>query len=250
MAQNIYDNQQFFEGYSKMERSVNGLDGANEWPRLRGFLPQLTGSHILDLGCGFGWFARWAKEQGAETVHAVDISQNMLDRARDMNEQGKHDGITYQLADLDGLRLPEGDAGRYDLVFSSLTFHYLDHLPELVAEISRVLKPKGKFVFSVEHPIYTAPSKPGIEVDPETGVKYWPLNDYQKEGLRLTNWMVDGVRKHHRTTATYLNILLSTGFALANFDEWHPSPEQLETHPNWDSEIIRPTFLLIGATKQ
>lgn len=118
MSQNIYDNPEFFEVYSKMKRSVSGLEGANEWPRLRTFVPNLTGRRVLDLGCGFGWFARWAKEQGAEAVHGVDISQNMLDRARRLDEEGKHDGITYQLADLDGLRLPERDSGAYDIVLA------------------------------------------------------------------------------------------------------------------------------------
>lgn len=251
MSQNIYDNPGFFELYSKMQRSVSGLEGANEWPRLRSFIPNLTGRRVLDLGCGFGWFARWAKEQGAEAVHGVDISQNMLERARRLSEEGKHDGITYQLADLDGLRLPERDNGAYDMVFSSLAFHYLEHLPDLIGEAHRVLKQQGRFVFSVEHPIYTAPSRPGIvEVEGEPGSKYWPLNDYQKEGLRVTNWMAEGVRKYHRTASTYINILLAAKFELTDLDEWHPSPEELASHPSWDSEIVRPTFLLIGATKK
>jgi SAM-dependent methyltransferase len=65
MAQNIYDNEEFFEGYSRLPRSVEGLDGAPEWPALRALLPDLRGLDVLDLGCGFGWFCRWARGQGA-----------------------------------------------------------------------------------------------------------------------------------------------------------------------------------------
>ena len=82
MPQNIYDRPEFFDGYSRMDRSVRGLDGAPEWPAMRALLPDLRDKRILDLGCGFGWFARWAVEQGAASVLGVDLSENMLARAR------------------------------------------------------------------------------------------------------------------------------------------------------------------------
>ncbi|QMR74849.1 hypothetical protein [Enterobacter sp. RHBSTW-00175] len=41
MAQNIYDNPAFFEGYAQLPRSVHGLDGAPEWPSLNAMLPEL-----------------------------------------------------------------------------------------------------------------------------------------------------------------------------------------------------------------
>ena len=50
MTQNIYDNATFFEGYSRLPRSVEGLDGAPEWPTLRALLPALDGQRMLDLG--------------------------------------------------------------------------------------------------------------------------------------------------------------------------------------------------------
>ena len=61
MTQNIYDNPEFFEGYSRLSRSVEGLDGAAEWPALKALLPELRGLRVVDLGCGFGWFCRWAR---------------------------------------------------------------------------------------------------------------------------------------------------------------------------------------------
>ena len=68
MAQNIYDDPTFFAGYSQLPRQVHGLDAAPEWPALRTMLPDLTGKRVVDLGCGFGWFARWAREHGAASV--------------------------------------------------------------------------------------------------------------------------------------------------------------------------------------
>ena len=80
MAQNIYDNPAFFEGYAQLPRSVQGLDGAPEWPALRAMLPDLTGKSVIDLGCGYGWFCRAARELGASDVTGVDISEKMLAR--------------------------------------------------------------------------------------------------------------------------------------------------------------------------
>ncbi|KAI1460446.1 methyltransferase type 11 [Annulohypoxylon moriforme] len=243
MPQNIYDRNDFFERYITLDRQVKGLTGAREWPQLRALLPNLDGLDILDLGCGFGWFSRFARENGAASVRAIDFSQNMLDKAHEMTDDEK---IKYERDDLDELKLLEN---QYDLVFSSLALHYLINLPSLIKEISKSLKPLGRLVFSVEHPIYTAPSNPEFVVDEERKSKIWPLNDYRKEGSRTTKWFVDGVQKQHRTVGSYINILLSNGLQLIDFVEWLPTKEELKDYPASEEDVIRPKFLLVGAMK-
>ncbi|KAI1302262.1 methyltransferase domain protein [Xylaria venustula] len=244
MSQNIYDHSVFFENYIKLDRQTKGLDGAPEWPRLREMLPDLKGCRVLDLGCGFGWFSRFARSEGAAHVHGIDISSNMLNKARSMTSD---DAIVYEKADLEDLTLPKME---YDVVFSSLTFHYLASLPRLVAEVGRSLKRGGRLVFSVEHPLFTAPTTPSlVVVDQDTGRRAWQVDAYQREGLRTRNWFVENVCKQHRTMGTYINLLLDSSFRLTGFVEWCPSEEELDKHPSWDVELIRPTFLLIGATK-
>ncbi|TIO67423.1 MAG: class I SAM-dependent methyltransferase, partial [Mesorhizobium sp.] len=100
MAQNIYDKADFFEGYSRLHRSVEGLDGAPEWPVLRAMLPKVGGLSIVDLGCGFGWFCRWAGAHGAKQVLGLDLSERMLARAR---AAGSDEAIAYERVDLDEL---------------------------------------------------------------------------------------------------------------------------------------------------
>ncbi|MGO4837028.1 class I SAM-dependent methyltransferase, partial [Rhizobiaceae sp. 2RAB30] len=117
MAQNIYDQAHFFAGYSKLGRSIHGLAGAAEWPAVRALLPDLNGKHVVDLGCGFGWFARWAKEHGAADVLGLDLSENMIARARAETADPE---ILYRIADLDRLELPMGS---FDFAYSSLAFH-------------------------------------------------------------------------------------------------------------------------------
>ena len=118
LTQNIYDNPEFFENYQRLPRSLKGLPGAPEWPALRALLPALGGLRVLDLGCGFGWFSRWARQNGASRVLAIDVSRKMLARAC---AQIHDPGIRYLRGDLERVRL---QASSFDLVFSSLALHY------------------------------------------------------------------------------------------------------------------------------
>ncbi|NLR96982.1 methyltransferase domain-containing protein [Rhizobium sp. P38BS-XIX] len=239
MTQNIYDDPGFFEGYSRLQRSVQGLAGAAEWPAIRALLPDLQGLDVVDLGCGFGWFCRWAAEQGASGVLGLDVSDKMLERARQENKDSR---IRYDTADLERLQLP---AAGFDLIYSSLAFHYIEDFAGLLATIRRALKPGGRLIFSIEHPIYMAPRQPEW-LDDADGGKIWPLSDYQIEGKRLTNWLAEGVVKQHRTMGTTLNLLVKSGFTIAHVEEWSPTDEDLALHPEWVIERERPMFLLIS----
>jgi SAM-dependent methyltransferase len=242
MAQNIYDDPAFFDAYGKFRRSVEGLDGAPEWPALRTLLPPMPGLRVVDLGCGYGWFCRWARQAGAASVLGVDISEKMLERAR---SDTSDDGIRYARGDLDRLDLP---AAEFDLVHSSLAFHYVEDFAKLVAAVRRALAPNGRFVFSIEHPILMAPQQQGW-VTLADGRKVWPLDDYQREGPRVTTWLVDGVVKQHRTLATTLNTLIAHGFTVRHVDEWRPSAAQIAALPALNEELDRPMFLLVAAER-
>ena len=99
MTQNIYDNPEFFAGYSRLGRSIDGLDGAAEWPVMRAMLPDLRDRTVVDLGCGFGWFCRWARQHGAAQVLGLDVSENMLARAR---SETVDPAVRYARADWNG----------------------------------------------------------------------------------------------------------------------------------------------------
>lgn len=236
MTQNIYDNPDFHAGYSQLERSVHGLEGAAEWPVLRALLPPLINARIVDLGCGFGWFARWARSQGAASVLGLDVSEKMLERAASMTNDA---AITYRRADLESLELPPA---AFDLAFSSLAFHYIRQLDRLWHTVHQALVPDGWFVFSVEHPIHTAPSR-------QEWRGFWPLDRYMQEGERRNEWLGAEVAKQHRTTATYLNLLIDTGFTIRRVIDWSPSEAQIAARPEWDEFRHRPMFLLIAAQR-
>jgi len=82
MKQNKYDDEYFFTEYKKMERSVKGLEAAGEWHMFEPLLPPLQDKTVLDLGCGFGWHCRYAREQQASSVIGVDLSANMKEKQK------------------------------------------------------------------------------------------------------------------------------------------------------------------------
>jgi SAM-dependent methyltransferase len=242
MPQNIYDDPRFFAAYARLDRSVEGLDGAPEWPALRAQLPDLRGRQVVDLGCGYGWFCRWARERGATHVLGIDVSEKMLARARADTTDA---AISYVRADMERLDMP---AGAFDLAYSALALHYVEGLEGLVRGVHAALAPGGSFVFSVEHPIFTAPTRPAWVTD-EAGRKTWPLDAYLTEGPRVTNWLADGVVKQHRTIATTLNLLIRAGFVIDHVEEWGPTGAQIAARPSLADEYIRPTFLLVAARR-
>lgn len=241
MAQNIYDKPEFFEGYSQLGRSLHGLAGAAEWPAIRALLPDLSGKRVVDLGCGFGWFSRFARETGAAHVLGLDLSEKMIARAR---ADTSDPAIEYKIADLDELDLPEQG---FDFAYSSLAFHYVEDFARLVATIHRALAPGAHFVFTIEHPIYMASSNPGWRL--ENGERTWPVDHYSEEGPRTTDWLAKGVIKHHRTIGTTLNTLISAGFAIRHIQEWRPTEAQIAEIPALAEEVDRPMILIVKVQK-
>lgn len=239
MSQNIYDQADFFAAYSRLPRSEKGLDAAPEWPVLRGWLGDLSGARVLDLGCGFGWFCRWARGVGASEVLGLDLSRNMLAAAR---AAGADAAIRYETADLETAPIAPG---AWDLIYSSLALHYVAGIDPLFARIAAGLRPGGRFTFTVEHPLYTAPSAPGFrEID---GCRVWPLDRYLDAGPRTTDWLAPGVVKQHRPIGAYLAALLAAGLRLEHFEEWAPSLSQIRDNPTWTQGRDCPYFLLVSA---
>lgn len=136
---NIYDEIEFFERYSQMDRSQKGLAGAGEWHILKKILPHFTQKKVLDLGCGYGWHSNYAIEQGAESVLGIDGSEKMLEVAR---EKFPSEKILFKNRKIEELAF---EADTFDVVISSLVFHYIEDYPQLIKSIAKWLKEDGSW---------------------------------------------------------------------------------------------------------
>lgn len=241
MKENKYDDPAFFSQYSSMDRSVKGLQGAGEWHILKKMLPDFTRKSVLDLGCGFGWHCRYAIENGALSVTGIDISEKMLDKAKEINNLP---GIEYIRMPVEDIDFPEDN---FDIVLSSLTFHYIQSFHQICKKISHCLKPGGNFVFSVEHPVFTAYGSQDWYYDVDGKPLHWPVDRYFTEGKRESVFLGEKVVKYHKTLTTYLNDILKNGFDIKEIREPEPSKESMEQLPAMKDELRRPMMLLVSA---
>lgn len=242
--QNVYDDAAFFAGYAELRRTESGLNAALEQPALHHRLPPLRGLSVLDLGTGFGTFARHAREQGARRVVGVDVSSRMLAEARRLTSDA---GIEYVEQPIEAY---VAEPGSFDLVVSSLALHYVADYAAVAARVRDALVPGGRFVFSVEHPMVTARAEQEWLRDAAGRKDVWPVDGYASEGARHTHWFRDDVIKYHRTVATYVNTLRSSSFTLLALDEPAPSVDAIAARAELESERRRPPFLLIAAERR
>ena len=243
MKENKYDDEVFFQKYSQMLRSQKGLQGAGEWSELQKILPAFQGKSVLDLGCGYGWHCRYAAEHNAARVLGTDISEKMLSTARRINAAPQ---IEYRRAAMEDLQFA---AGTFDVVLSSLAFHYVKDFAPLVANIFDWLRPDGSFVFSVEHPVFTAYGTQDWYYDQDGKILPFPVDNYYYEGQREAIFLGERVVKYHRTLTSYLNTLLCSGFILEHVIEPQPPAEMLHLTGMKD-EMRRPMMLLVSARKK
>jgi len=143
---NDYDS--FAEAYSA-ETETNLINGYYARPAILDLAGDVAGRRILDAGCGSGLVMEALRDRGA-VVTGFDKSAGMLEQAR-RRLGGDAD---LQVAEL-GRRLPFPD-GTFDDVIASLVLHYLEDWGPALNELRRVLKPGGRLVMSVDHPLAVA----------------------------------------------------------------------------------------------
>ena len=243
MPENKYDDAAFFQKYAQMIRSKKGLAGAGEWETLQALLPAFTGKHVLDLGCGYGWHCIYAAEQGAASVVGVDLSEKMLAVAR---EKTAHPQVSYLRQAIEDI---DFTAERFDIVVSSLALHYIPSFSEVVRRVRHCLRPGGSFIFSVEHPLFTAEGSQEWHRDESGNIQHFPVDNYFFESVRETRFLGTTVTKYHRTLTTYLDGLLCNGFELQRVVEPQP-PQHMLALEGMRDELRRPMMLIVSARKK
>lgn len=154
--------------------------------------------------------------------------------------------VEYRRGDLSEF---EATDASFDIVLSSLALHYLPDFKKIAEKVFRALKSGGHFVFSVEHPVFTAEGSQEWQYDAEGKIQYFPVDRYFDEGQRTTNFLGESVTKYHRTLTTYLDDLLTSGFLIERIVEPMPSEAMLSL-PGMQDELRRPMMLIIRAKKQ
>lgn len=190
-----------------------GLDEAEA-----GLLGPVAGRRVLEIGCGAGQCARWLAGAGAQVV-GLDLSEGQLRHSRALDARS---GTSVPVVLADATDLPFADAS-FDLACSAYgAVPFVADSARVMREVARILRPGGRWVFSVSHPVrWCLPDDPG-PAGLTVHESYFDRRPYVESAA-------DGravYAEHHRTMSDRVREILAAGMWLSDLVE----PEWPEGH--------------------
>jgi len=179
--------------------------------RLLGAPERLRGAQVLEVGCGAASCSRWLARQGAHPV-GLDLSSGMLRHARKLAEQTE---TPVPLVQAGAEQLPFADSS-FDLACSAFgAVPFVANPAAVMSEVARVLRPGGRWVFAVMHPIrWIFPDDPG-EVGLTATMSYFDRTPYVEVDVAGRPTYVE----HHRTLGDRIRDVVGAGLILTDLVE-------------------------------
>lgn len=126
------------------------------------------GEEVLEVACGNGVFARRMAQLGVH-VTASDFSEKFIERAK-ARSTAHADRIDYRVIDAtDEAQLLSLGTRRFDAAYCGMAIMDMSTIEPLMSAVSQLLKPDGRFVFSVTHPCFNSTSKMMVEEEDRDG---------------------------------------------------------------------------------
>ena len=249
MKQNIYDIKSFSDAYDKMRYENKGMNANDlvEIPNFRKLIPDLNNKKVLDLGCGYGENdIYYCIGLGAKEILGIDISKHMIKIAKENNND---ENIKYKVMAMENINEIEE---KFDIVISSLAFHYVKDYEKLINDIYNLLNDDGILIFSIDHPLRIASKfetwmkKNYTKIN---GKWFLLVSDYNREGIREKEWNGVMVKRYHRNFSSLINGLVNSGFKIDKILEPIPDEKAIKIIPKYINQYDRPYFLFVRAKK-
>lgn len=226
-----------------------------EKPAMKQLMPKnLHGKKVLAAGCGLGDECHFLRERGAKVI-GIDISEEMIRRAKELNPNFKDDFSVNNIEDLSDF-----NTGEFDFIYSSLVIHYCEHFKKPLGEFYRVLNDIGQVVISTHHPLYWGAES--LDNDQEKiqlmGYQYDKLTKERKlYGNYLEERKIHGmfqgefsVQFYHKTIGRMTDEFIQSGFRLVKIVEPKPIQSAKHEHPKFYETAFRyPLFILFHLAK-
>ncbi|MCL5105291.1 MAG: class I SAM-dependent methyltransferase [Armatimonadetes bacterium] len=215
-------------------------------PAMLDMVGPVHGQQVLDLFCGAGYLSRRLSALGA-SVTAVDNSERLIGIAGEIKNREHHD-INYAVAEPTDLSVIEDSS--FDDIVCNMGLMLSRDLAGTVAELARLVKLGGRFIFSVLHPCFCMPDACWVK-DEDGKMLYKTVDDYFIEGWwpsELAASIRSGQKKiKHRTLSRYINALGARGFTVRRIIEPRPSPDVITLKPHLDIYNRLPAVVVIEA---
>ncbi|MFG2221622.1 class I SAM-dependent methyltransferase [Streptomyces sp. NPDC048644] len=218
------------------DRFIWGPEGLDEErAALLGPADELTGLRVLEIGAGAAQCSRWLAAQGAHPV-ALDLSHRQLQHALRIAGQaaetaasGSQGVPSVGLVEADAGALPFRD-GAFDMACSAYgAIPFVADPVCVLREVRRVLRPGGRFVFSVTHPIRWAfPDEPGPD-GLSVAASYFDRTPYVEQDETGRAVYVE----HHRTLGDRVRDVAAAGFRLVDLVEPEWPEENTQEWGGW-----------------
>jgi SAM-dependent methyltransferase len=206
-------------------------------------LGDVAGRRVLEVGCGSAPCSRWLRTAGADAV-ALDLSAGMLARAAQLNRSS---GLAVPLLQADAGALPLAD-GSFDLACSAYGgLPFVADARAVLAEVCRVLRPGGRFVASVNHPMrWPFPDSPD-PADLRIVSSYFDRTPY----VEVDDDGAISYVEHHRTVGDWVRAVVHSGLVLDDLIEPEWTPGRTQNWGQWSPErgALVPGTLILVCTK-
>lgn len=250
--QSIKENwNQMARAYDAFVSQEESFSNAIELPAILSQLSDLEGKDVFEFACGSGRLSFEMEKLSPNKILAVDVSQAMIELAEAYKNE-KTSNVSFFCGDFSRIFFPEKE--QFDVIVASTVFHFIEDLDSVIEQLKALLKPKGKMVLSLIHPVHSAkypteqmegafPSKEDYKLKYLCKEKRAYVQPWISQNKDIEDFLC---YSYHHTLEDYFRAFHKNGLSLINLLEPLPPKGWKETKPaQYHAYMNAPNYLVV-----